>query len=200
MFFCDAKAEGVTATPIPKLGMRSLGSCEIQLEDVFVADEDVLGEVDKGWSVLAPTLNSERIMNGANCTGALVGVLEDMVAYAKERIVFGKPLGQMQAVQHMIADTYAGLEISRLLTYRAAWLHALGRPCGIESTMAKLVASEQCFAGADRGMQVLGGYGYALEYDMQRYWRDMRLYRVAPINNEMGRNFLAESFGLPRSF
>jgi acyl-CoA dehydrogenase len=200
VFFCDAKAEGVTATPIPKLGMRSLGSCEIQLEDVFVADEDVLGEVDKGWSVLAPTLNSERIMNGANCTGALVGVLEDMVAYSKERIVFGKPLGQMQAVQHMIADTYAGLEISRLLTYRAAWLHSLGRPCGIESTMAKLVASEQCFAGADRGMQVLGGYGYALEYDMQRYWRDMRLYRVAPINNEMGRNFLAESFGLPRSF
>jgi acyl-CoA dehydrogenase len=197
---CDAKAPGVTATPIPKLGMRSLGSCEVQLEDVFVADKDVLGEVDRGWRVLAHTLNSERIMNGANCTGALAGVLEDMVAYAKERIVFGKPLGQMQAVQHMIADTYAGLEISRLLTYRAAWLQASGRPCGIESTMAKLVASEQCFAGADRGMQVLGGYGYALEYNMQRYWRDMRLYRVAPINNEMGRNFLAESFGLPRSF
>jgi acyl-CoA dehydrogenase len=200
VFLCDAKADGVTATPIPKLGMRSLGSCEVQLDEVFVADEDVLGEVDRGWRVLAPTLNSERIMNGANCTGALAGVLEDMVAYSKERMVFGKPLGQMQAVQHMIADTYAGLEISRLLTYRAAWLHSLDRPCGIESTMAKLVASEQCFAGADRGMQVLGGYGYALEYDMQRYWRDMRLYRVAPINNEMARNMLAESFGLPRSF
>jgi len=200
VFLCDAKAPGVTATPIPKLGMRSLGSCEIQFDDVFVPDEDVLGEVDRGWRVLAPTLNSERIMNGANCTGALAGVLEDMVAYAKERMVFGKPLGQMQAVQHMIADTYTGLETSRLLTYRAAWLHALDRPCGIESTMAKLVASEQCFSGADRGMQILGGYGYALEYDMQRYWRDMRLYRVAPINNEMARNMLAESFGLPRSF
>ncbi len=200
VFLCDAKSPGITATTIPKLGMRSLGSCEIQLENVFVPDEDVLGEVDGGWRVLAPTLNSERIMNGANCTGALAGVLEDMIAYAKERIVFGKPLGQMQAVQHMIADTYAGLEISRLLTYRAAWLQALGRPCGVESTLAKVVASEHCFAGADRGMQILGGYGYALEYDMQRYWRDMRLYRVAPINNEMGRNFIAESFGLPRSF
>jgi alkylation response protein AidB-like acyl-CoA dehydrogenase len=200
VFLCDAKAAGVTATPIPKLGMRSLGSCEISFEDVFVPDEDVLGEVDRGWKILAETLNSERIMNGANCTGALAGVLEDMVAYAKERIVFGKPLGQMQAVQHMIADTYAGLEISRLLTYRAAWLQSLGRPCGIESTMAKLVASEHCFNGADRGMQIMGGYGYAMEYDMQRYWRDMRLYRVAPINNEMGRNMLAESFGLPRSF
>jgi alkylation response protein AidB-like acyl-CoA dehydrogenase len=200
VFLCDAKTEGVTATPIPKLGMRSLGSCEVSLQDVFVPDEDVLGEPGQGWKVLAETLNSERIMNGANCTGALAGILEDMVAYAQERIVYGKPLGAMQAVQHMIADTYKGLEISRLLTYRAAWLQSLGRPCGVESTMAKLVASEECFAGADRGMQVLGGYGYAMEYDMQRYWRDMRLYRVAPINNEMGRNFLAESLGLPRSF
>jgi len=200
VFLCDAKSPGVTATPIPKLGMRSLGSCEVSLEDVFIPDEDVLGEVDHGWRVLAETLNSERIMNGANCSGALAGVLEDMVAYAQERRAFGKPLGQFQAVQHMIADTYAGLEISRLLTYRAAWLQSLGRPCAVESTVAKLVASEQCFAGADRGMQVLGGYGYAMEYDMQRYWRDMRLYRVAPINNEMGRNFLAESLGLPRSF
>jgi acyl-CoA dehydrogenase len=200
VFLCDAKTKGVTATPIPKLGMRSLGSCEVQFDDVFIPDADMLGEVDKGWRVLAPTLNSERIMNGANCTGALSGVLEDMVAYAKERTVFGKPLGQMQAVQHFIADTYVGLETSRLLTYRAAWLHGQDKPCGIESTMAKLVASEQCFAGADRGMQVLGGYGYAMEYDMQRYWRDMRLYRVAPINNEMARNMMAESFGLPRSF
>jgi alkylation response protein AidB-like acyl-CoA dehydrogenase len=180
--------------------MRALGSCEVVFDDVFVCDEDVLGEVDKGWMILAETLNSERIMNGANCAGALAGVLEDMVSYSKERMAFGKPIGQMQAVQHMIADTYAGLEISRLLTYRAAWLHSLDKPCGVESTMAKLVASEQCFAGADRGMQVMGGYGYAMEYDMQRYWRDMRLYRVAPINNEMGRNFLAESLGLPRSF
>jgi alkylation response protein AidB-like acyl-CoA dehydrogenase len=200
VFLVDAKADGVTATPIPKLGMRSLGSCEVQLENVFVADEDVLGEVGRGWNLITETLNSERIMNGANCSGALEGILEDMVAYASQRTAFGKPLGQLQAVQHMIADTSIGLEISRLLTYKAAWLQASGLPCGIESTMAKVVASEQCFAGADRGMQVLGGYGYALEYDMQRYWRDMRLYRVAPINNEMGRNYLAESLGLPRSF
>ena len=200
VFLVDAKADGVTATLIPKLGMRSLGSCEVQLEDVFVADEDVLGEVGRGWNLITETLNSERIMNGANCSGALAGVLEDMIAYSTERTAFGKPIGQFQAVQHMISDTYIGLETSRLLTYRAAWLQANDRPCGVESTMAKVVASEACFAGADRGMQVLGGYGYAMEYDMQRYWRDMRLYRVAPINNEMGRNFLAESLGLPRSF
>src|SRR5919206_3421248 len=170
VFLVDAKAEGVTATPIPKLGMRSLGSCEVQLENVFCADEDVLGEVDLGWRILAETLNSERIMNGANCTGALEGVLEDMIAYAKDRIAFGKPIGQFQAVQHMIADSYMDLEICRLLTYRAAWLQSLGRPCGVESTTAKLVASEKCFAAADRGMQIMGGYGYSMEYDMQRYW------------------------------
>ncbi|MCW2984599.1 MAG: acyl-CoA dehydrogenase [Conexibacter sp.] len=200
VFLCDAKSDGVTATPVPKLGMRSLGSCEVQFDDVFIPDEDVLGEVDGGWKVLAETLNSERIMNGANCCGALQGVLEDMVSYSKERMAFGKPIGQFQAVQHMISDTFIGLETSRLLTYRAAWLQANGQPCAIESTMAKVYASEACFAGADRGMQVLGGYGYAMEYDMQRYWRDMRLYRFAPINNEMARNMLAESFGLPRSF
>ena len=200
VFLVDAKAEGVTATLIPKLGMRSLGSCEVQLSNVFVADGDVLGEVGRGWNLITETLNSERIMNGANCAGALAGVLEDMIAYSMERTAFGKPLGQLQAVQHMISETYIGLETSRLLTYRAAWLQANDRPCGVESTMAKIVASEACFAGADRGMQVLGGYGYAMEYDMQRYWRDMRLYRVAPINNEMGRNYLAESLGLPRSF
>jgi alkylation response protein AidB-like acyl-CoA dehydrogenase len=200
VFLCDAKTEGITATPIPKLGMRSLGSCEIQFDDVFIPDDDVLGEVDHGWRVLADTLNSERIMNGANCAGALAGVLEDMLAYSRERTAFGKPIGQFQAVQHMIADTMIGLETARLLTYRAAWLQANGKPCAVESTMAKVAASEACFSGADRGMQVLGGYGYSMEYDMQRYWRDMRLYRVAPINNEMGRNFLAESLGLPRSF
>lgn len=200
VFLCDAKAKGVTATTIPKLGMRSLGSCEVSLEDVFVPDENVLGEVNAGWRLLSETLNSERIMVAAQCCGALEGVLEDMLRYAGERQVFGGPLGRMQAVQHMIANARIGLDTSRLQTYRAAWLQAAGRPCGVEATMAKVVASEACVKAADDGIQILGGYGYSLEYDMQRYWRDMRLYRIAPINNEMGRNFIAESLGLPRSF
>ena len=199
MFLCDANADGVTATPIPKLGMRSLGSCEVQLDGVFVPDDDVLGEVDRGWRLLAETLNSERIMIGANCSGALEGMLEDMVAYAGARRVWQAHRPVSGGPAHDRRHLHGPRDL-RLLTYRAAWLQALGRPCGVESTMAKVIASEVCFAGADRGIQVLGGYGYAMEYDMQRYWRDMRLYRVAPINNEMGRNFLAESLGLPRSF
>jgi alkylation response protein AidB-like acyl-CoA dehydrogenase len=200
IFLLDTSTPGFSATPIPKLGMRALGSCEVQFDDVFIPDENVVGEVDHGWRVLAESLNAERILVSAQCCGALEGILEDMLAYATEREAFGKPIGQFQAVQHMIANAKIGLETARLHTYRAAWLQALGRPCGVEATMAKVVASEAVVKAADDGIQILGGYSYALEYDMQRYWRDMRLYRITPINNEMGRNYIGEQLGLPRSF
>jgi acyl-CoA dehydrogenase len=200
IFLCDANAPGVTAKPIPKLGMRSMGSCEVQFEEVFVPDENLLGEVGGGWHLLSQTLNNERILVAAMCVGTLEGILDDMISYASERKAFGKPLGQFQAVQHMIANAKMGLDAAELLMMKAAWLQAQDQPCGVESTTAKVFASEAAFKAADDGIQILGGYGYALEYDMQRYWRESRLYRIAPINNEMGRNFVGESLGLPRSF
>jgi alkylation response protein AidB-like acyl-CoA dehydrogenase len=200
MFLVDGAAAGLTATPIPKLGMRALGSCEISFDDVFVPDADVLGTVDDGWRQITVSLNNERIMVAATSTGILRGVLEDAIAYAKDRHAFGKPLGQLQAVQHAIADMAMKLETARLHTWRAAWLERAGRPCGVEATTAKCLASEYATESADAGIQILGGYGYAMEYDMQRYWRDARLYRIGPISNEMARNFVGESLGLPRSF
>jgi acyl-CoA dehydrogenase len=200
MFLVDGQAEGLRATPIPKIGMRSLGSCEVRLEDVFVADEDTLGDVGGGWHQVTTSLNSERIMTAAMCTGILEGVLEDAVRYAQERTAFGKPIGQMQAIQHQIADLAIDLETCRLHTYRAAWLERAGRPCGVEATMAKCVTAELACKGADTGIQILGGNGYAYEYDMQRYWRDVRLYRIGPISSEMSRNYIGESLGLGRSF
>jgi alkylation response protein AidB-like acyl-CoA dehydrogenase len=200
MFLVDGRSPGLTATPIPKLGMRALGSCEVSFEDVFVPDADVLGEVDGGWRQVTASLNSERIMVAAMCTGILAGVLEDAVAYAGEREAFGHKLGALQAIQHQIADMATNLETCRLHTYRAAWLEREGRPCGVEATMAKLVTAELATAGADAGIQILGGYGYAQEFDMQRYWRDVRLYRIGPISTEMSKNFIGESLGLPRSF
>lgn len=200
VFLCDAKAAGVTATPIPKLGMRSLGSCEVVFENVFIPDSDVLGEVNQGWRLLAETLNSERILVAAQCVGALEGIIEEMTTYANQRMAFGRPIGGFQAIQHMIANTEMSRQSAQLLTWRAAWLQSLGVPCGVEATTAKVVSSEAAFRAADDAFQILGGYGYSLEYDVQRYWRDMRLYRIAPITNEMGRNFVAESLGLPRSF
>lgn len=200
MFIVDRRSEGVTATPIPKLGMRSVGSCEVSFDDVFVPEEDVLGDVDDGWKQILASLNSERLLVAAMCLGIHRGVLEDAVEYALEREAFGKPIGAMQAIQHGIANIKMTLAASQLLIYQAAWLEREGRPCGVEATTAKCMAAEWATAAADFGIQVLGGYGYAQEYNMQRYWRDARLYKIGPISQEMGRNLVGESLGLPRSF
>jgi acyl-CoA dehydrogenase len=200
MFIVEGGAPGFIATPIPKLGMRALGSCQVSLTDVFVPDSAVLGEVDQGWSNVIASLNSERIMVAAMCTGVLTGVLEDSIAYAKERQAFGKPIGQMQAIQHKIADMAMNLETCHLHTNQAAWLEREGRPAAVQATTAKCLTAEYATAAADAGIQILGGNGYAMEYDMQRYWRDVRLMQIGPITGEMCRNFVGESLGLPRSF
>jgi butyryl-CoA dehydrogenase len=200
LFFLDAKAKGVTATLLPKLGMRAMGSCSVTLEDVFVPDADVLGEPNKAWYLMLPTLNNERIMVGAQCLGAIDGVLEDAVEYAKQRKAFGKPIGQFQIIQHYIADIATWQQETELLLYYVAWLQSTGQECGVKANMLKMVASENAVKAADLGIQILGGMGYSAETDMQRYWRDHRILRMTPISNEMVRNSIAESFGLPRSF
>jgi alkylation response protein AidB-like acyl-CoA dehydrogenase len=199
VFICPGKARGVTATPIPKLGMRAAGSCIMSFDDVYLTDDMVLGEVDDGWRQFTETLNNERILAAAVCCGIHQGVLEDAISYAKLRTAFGKPIGQFQAIQHYIADMATWLELSRLITYKAAQLQTDNLPCAVESTMAKLVASEHANKAADLGIQILGGMGYSAETDAQRYWRDSRLYRIGPITNEMCRNFIGEQLGLGRS-
>lgn len=200
LFFLDAKSPGVSATLLPKLGMRAMGSCSLTLEDVFVPDEDVLGEPGQAWYMLLPTLNNERIMVGAQCLGAIDGVLEDALAYVKQRHAFGRPIGQFQAIQHFIADIAASKMTTELLLYSVAWLQAQGADCGVQANMLKMVATENAVHAADLGIQILGGMGYSAETDMQRYWRDHRILRMTPISNEMVRNSIAESLGLPRSF
>ncbi len=170
------------------------------LDDVFVDDELVLGDPGNGWYHMLSALNNERILVAALCTGIIDGVLEDAIAYANNRMVFGKKLGQIQAIQHQIADMAIWQKQSELITMYAAWLQNSGRPCGTESTMAKVVASDYANKAADAGIQVLGGMGYSMETDMQRYWRDSRLWRIGPVSNEMAKNLIAESLGLERSF
>ena len=200
VFIVDAKAEGVKATPIPKLGLRSLGSCEVVFDDVFVPESDIIGEPGTGWSQIVGSLNNERILTAAMCTGMIEGVLEDAVRYSLDRKAFGKQIGEMQSIQHKIADIAMNLETARLHTRRAAWLQSIGRKCDVEATMAKCLAAEYAVAAADEGIQILGGMGYSAETDMQRYWRDARLFRIGPITSEMSRNHIGESLGLPRSF
>jgi len=200
LFWMPAKQDGVQIATLDKLGMRSMGSCSVHMDNAFVADEDVLGTPDQAWYTLLPTLNNERIMVGSFCLGVLDGVLEDAIDYAKERKAFGRVIGQFQAIQHYIADIATMRTTTELLVNYAAWKMSQGMDCGLESNMVKMVASENANKAADLGIQILGGMGYSAETDMQRYWRDSRLWRIGPITNEMVRNSIAETLGLPRSF
>ena len=200
LFWVPAKSEGITITPLAKLGMRSMGSCTVVYDNVFVADDDVLAEPDRAWYTLLPTLNNERIMVGAFCLGVIDGVLEDALEYVQQRKAFGKIIGQFQVLQHYIADIATMRTSTELLLHFCASKQAKGEEVGNEANMLKLLASENANHAADLGIQILGGMGYSAETDMQRYWRDSRLWRIGPITNEMVKNGIAESLGLPRSF
>ncbi|GAM97757.1 butyryl-CoA dehydrogenase [alpha proteobacterium U9-1i] len=201
LFFIPTKdTEGLKITPLAKLGMRSMGSCSVYMNNVFVPDEAVLGEPGAAWYTLLPTLNNERIMVAAFCCGVLDGVLEDALEYMKVREAFGGPIGRFQSLQHYVADIAIWRQSVELMLNYTAWLQSTGRPCGTEASMLKVLASDAAVKAADHGIQIFGGMGYSAETDMQRYWRDARLWRIGPISNEMARNSIAESMGLPRSF
>lgn len=200
MFFVDRRSPGVAAALLPKLGMRAMGSCSVTYDDVFVPDSDVIGEPGHAWYAMLPTLNNERIMVGAQCLGSIDGVLEDALAYMLQRKAFGGIIGRFQALQHYVADIATWQKTTELLLYYVAQLQSEGKPCGVEANMLKMVATENGVKAADLGIQIMGGMGYSAETDMQRYWRDQRILRMTPISNEMVRNSIAESLGLPRSF
>jgi alkylation response protein AidB-like acyl-CoA dehydrogenase len=200
LLWVPAKSPGIKITPLPKLGMRSMGSCAVHFENVFVADEHVLGEAGNAWYMLLPTLNNERIMVGAFCLGVIDGVLEDALAYMQQRKAFGRIIGEFQVLQHYVADIAIWRKSTELLLEHTASLLSAGKPCHQESSMLKVQASDHAVQAADLGIQILGGMGYSAETDMQRYWRDARLWKIGPITNEMARNVIAEGLGLPRSF
>jgi alkylation response protein AidB-like acyl-CoA dehydrogenase len=200
LFWVPTETPGVKITPLPKLGMRSMGSCAVHFDQAFVPDDLVLGQPGNAWYMLLPTLNNERMMVASFCLGVLDGVLEDALEYMKQRKAFGRTIGEFQALQHYVADI-AGWQYSvDLMLLHCVWLQANGRPAHKESSMLKIMASEYANQAADLGIQILGGMGYSAETDMQRYWRDSRLWRIGPITNEMARNVVAENLGLPRSF
>ena len=197
LFLVDARQDGVVARPIPKLGMRCVGSCEVQLDNAYVPATHVIGEVNKGWSHILSTLNNERILVAAMCTGILRAVIEEAVAYATEREAFGKKIGEFQAISTGSPRCRCGSMQAELVTYKASWLTT--RTCRAASSRRRPRRSAPSTRpwAADRGIQILGGMGYSAEYQMQRYWRDVRLYQIGPVTNQMVRNIVAESVGLP---
>ena len=198
VFLVDRHAPGVTLTRIPAMNDEDTNSAFY--EDVLVGDDRLLGELDRGFYGLLGMLNNERIGIGAMCVGWGQAAIDQARAYALEREAFGGVIGRFQAVQHHLARMYLLVEQARWLVYRAAWMQSEGRPCGLEATAAKSVAAENVFQACDLGMQVMGGIGYTTECDINRYWRRVRLFRLAPISNEMALNSIAEWLGMPRSF
>jgi acyl-CoA dehydrogenase len=185
---------------LKKLGIRAIGSNEIFFSDVKVPVENLLGELNKGWYQIVSTLNNERVALAGLCVGLAQAAFEEALQYAKKRVAFGRPIGQFQAIQHYLAEMVTSIETSRLLAYKAAWLQSVGRDNAVESAMAKLVASESAFDAATKGMRIFAGYGYTMDYPIQRLLRDSVLFLFTPITNEMIKNFIGESLRLPKSY
>jgi alkylation response protein AidB-like acyl-CoA dehydrogenase len=201
LFVADLDPATVEMREIEKLGRAAVDSNELVFDGLRVADEDVVGEVGRGFYHLLDSLNPERILVAGEAVGIGRVALERAAAYARERIVFGRPIGQNQAVAHPLALAWARLEGAWQLTLRAAWLFDRGEACGAEANAAKVLAAEAGFEAADAALQTFGGFGYAKEFDVERLWREVRLYKIAPVPQQMALNYLAERvLGLPKSY
>ncbi|PXW64736.1 acyl-CoA dehydrogenase family protein [Chelatococcus asaccharovorans] len=194
-----AKGNGVEIRPIK--AMINHNTTEIFIDNLKVPVENLIGEEGKGFRYILDGMNAERILVASECVGDGRWLLKKGVAYANERRVFGRPIGQNQGVQFPLARAYAELEAADLMCRKAAALFQAGRPCGTEANIAKLLASEATWKAADTTMQTYGGFGYAQEYDIERKWREVRLYQTAPISTNMVLAYVAQHvLGLPRSY
>jgi alkylation response protein AidB-like acyl-CoA dehydrogenase len=201
MFLVPADAPGVRIRSIDTLGIHGMSTCEIFFDDVDLPADSVLGDVDRGMRQVFATINRESLNAAAACVGVARGALRAAVEYVRQREVFGRPVGSFQVPQHWLVDSAIAIESARSLMLRAAAVELAGGRADVLAGMAKVVASEAAVDAALRGMQVMGGAGYTRELPMQRYFRDGRMWSFSPLNNEMMRNRLGETFlGLPRSY
>ncbi|GII31423.1 acyl-CoA dehydrogenase family protein [Planotetraspora mira] len=198
----DAVAAGqLSYRPIPKMGANTTPSNMVFIDDLRVPATNVLGELHGGATVLWDVLNPERILLGASALGGAEVALRAGVDYAKQREVFGRPIGSNQAIAFPLAQVKAKIELARLMLYKAAWSFDNGLPCGTEANIAKLTASQAAWEAADAAFQTHGGMAYSLEYPVARLLTDARIGKIAPVTEELLLNYLAtQVLGLPRSF
>lgn len=194
----------VTVTPIPKIGRRAVASCELVFTDHAVPDDALVGTLDAGFYHLLDGLNAERLLLAAESIGLGRWALEAASRYARERVVFDRPIGQNQAVAHPLAKAYVQLLAASEVTLRGLDMYDAGATAGALGTVAnaaKYLATEAAWACTEAAMQTFGGYAFAREYHIGRIWTETRLGRLAPVNNEMVLNYIAErELGLPRSY
>jgi alkylation response protein AidB-like acyl-CoA dehydrogenase len=201
LFFTDLDRSKITVREIEKLGRAAVDSNELFIDDLEVRDDEVVGEVDQGFFYLLDGLNPERICVGAEMTGLGRAALERATQYAKDRVVFDRPIGKNQAVAHPLADSWIRLHAAELVTMEAAALFDAHKPCGPEANAAKFLGSEAGFEACDRAMQTHGGYSYSKEYHVERFWRESRLLKIAPVSQEMVLNYVSTKvLGLPKSY
>ena len=200
LFLVDRHAPGVGAVAIPKMGRNAIASCETTYDDVEVPESDRVGEEGRGFQYLLGGLNAERILVASEALGIGRAALRVAVAYAKERVVFDRPIGKNQGIAFPLAQAHAQLRAAGMMIREAGTLIDAGLPCAEEANLAKYLAAEAGFFAADRAVQTLGGFGYATEYHVERYFREARLPRIAPISQELILAYVAEHvLGLPRS-
>jgi alkylation response protein AidB-like acyl-CoA dehydrogenase len=194
-----ARGHGLTIRPIRT--MLNHATTEIFIDDLSVPAENLVGEEGRGFSYILDGMNAERILIGAECVGDARWFIAKATEYANSRVVFGRPIGQNQGVQFPIARAYAATEAAALMVKKAAALFDAGRPCGPEANMAKLLAADASWQAADMCLQAHGGFGFAEEFDVERKFRETRLYQVAPISTNLILSYLGEHvLGLPRSY
>ena len=201
LFVVDLPNSAVEIIPIEKHGINYSKTFEMYISDLRVPAENLLGEVDKGWYSVLDTLNPERMSFSAAACGLGLLAIKKAVDYAKERKVFDAPIGAYQGVQFPLAEAKAKIEAARLLNYKAAWLFDKGMDCSAEANMAKVAAVEAGTQAVYHAMQTFGGYGYAVEYDVERWWREVNLIRLAPVTHQMALAFIGQHvLGLPKSY
>jgi len=195
----EARDNGLEIRPIRT--MINHATTEIFFDNLRIPADSLVGEEGKGFRYILDGMNAERILIAAECIGDARWFIDTATRYANERQVFGRPIGKNQGIQFPIAEAYMASEAANLMVEKAAGLFEAGEKCGAEANMAKCLASEASWQAADMCMQTHGGYAMAEEYDVERKFRETRLYRIAPISNNLVLTFIAEHvLGLPRSY
>ena len=195
----ESLQRGLTVRPIRNMVNHETN--EVFFDNVEIPAENLVGEEGKGFSYILDGMNAERILIAAECVGDGYWFIDRARTYASERIVFDRPIGQNQGIQFPLAQAYANVRAADLMRYEAARLFDAGQPCGAEANMAKLLAADASWQAANACLQTHGGYGFAAEYDVERKFRETRLYQVAPISTNLILSYLSEHvLGMPRSF
>jgi acyl-CoA dehydrogenase len=201
LLLADLQSPSVDIRPIPKAGRNAVASCEVRYDDHIVAVADRVGEEGKGFRYLLDGLNPERILVASEALGIGKAAVRRAVEYAGQRKVFDRAIGANQGIAFPLAEAHTRLHAAELAIREASWRYDQGVSCGEQANMAKWLAADAGYFAADRAVQTHGGFGYAKEYDVERYWRESRLMKIAPVSQEMIMNYVAEHvLGLPRSY